>query len=58
MCGAAIPFVQGLVGAGVFYIRDLGLVFWGRHVWLRRELFSRSFPALGSVCGRRAVGGG
>ena len=41
---AAIPFLPGLTGSRVFYVRDLSMVFWGRYLWLRRELLSGSFP--------------
>lgn len=44
VCVATMPFVPGLTGAGVFYVRDLSLFFWGRYVWLRRELWSGHFP--------------
>lgn len=41
---AIVPFAQGFTGARVFYIRDLSMFFWGRHIWLRRELLSGAFP--------------
>jgi hypothetical protein len=44
IAAAVVPFLPGLTGFGVFYIRDLSLFFWGRHIWLRRELWSGAFP--------------
>jgi hypothetical protein len=41
---AALPFVRGLTGARVFYIRDLSLSFWGRYLWLRRAWLSGQWP--------------
>jgi hypothetical protein len=41
---ATVPFARGLVGSGIFYIRDLSLFFWGRHLWLRRTLWSGEWP--------------
>ena len=41
---AAIPFLPGLTGSRVFYVRDLSMHFWGRYLWLRHELLSGSFP--------------
>jgi hypothetical protein len=41
---ATVPFLPGLTGSRVFYIRDLSMSFWGRYLWLRRELLSGSFP--------------
>jgi Bacterial membrane protein YfhO len=41
---ATIPFLPGITGSRVFYIRDLSMVFWGRYLWLRHELLSGSFP--------------
>ena len=41
---ACIPFMPGLTGARIFYVRDLSMFFWGRHLWLRRALLSGSFP--------------
>jgi hypothetical protein len=41
---ATVPFLPGLTGSRVFYVRDLSMVFWGRYLWLRHELLSGSFP--------------
>jgi len=41
---ATIPFLPGLTGSRVFYVRDLSMSFWGRYLWLRHELLSGSFP--------------
>jgi hypothetical protein len=43
-CTATIPFLPGLSGTRVFYVRDLTIAFWGRYLWLRRELLSGTFP--------------
>jgi hypothetical protein len=39
-----IPFLRGLSGERVFYIRDLSMYFWGRYLWLRRAWFSGEWP--------------
>lgn len=44
MSAAAIPFLEGLTGSRVFYIRDLSLYFWGRYLWLRRSLVGGEWP--------------
>src|SRR3984885_4626483 len=44
VCAATMPFLPGLAGSRVFYIRDLSMSFWGRYLWLRHELLSGSFP--------------
>jgi hypothetical protein len=44
VCVATIPFLPGLTGSRVFFVRDLSMVFWGRYLWLRHELLSGSFP--------------
>jgi hypothetical protein len=41
---ASIPFARALTLDRVFYIRDLSLTFWERHVWLRRSLFAGEWP--------------
>jgi len=41
---ACLPFVRGLTGSQVFYIRDLSQYFWGRYLWLRRAWFSGEWP--------------
>ena len=55
---ATIPFLPGITGSRVFYVRDLSMVFWGRYLWLRHELLSGSFPLWDPVRRRRAVGRG
>ena len=44
VAAATIPFLRGLTSSGVFYVRDLSMSFWGRYLWLRRELLSGHFP--------------
>lgn len=44
VAAATVPFLAGLSGSRVFYMRDLSMFFWGRHVSLRRELLSGTFP--------------
>jgi hypothetical protein len=44
MVAALIPFLAGFSSTHVFYIRDLSLYFWGRHLWLRRTLWSGEWP--------------
>ena len=44
VCAATLPFLPGLAGSRVFYVRDLSMSFWGRYLWLRHELLSGSFP--------------
>jgi hypothetical protein len=44
VCAATIPFLPGVAGSRVFYVRDLSILFWGRFLWLRHELWSGSFP--------------
>lgn len=41
---ALIPFLSGFSSTNIFYIRDLSLYFWGRHLWLRRTLISGEWP--------------
>jgi len=41
---ATIPFLSGFSTTRVFFIRDLSLYFWGRHLWLRRTLLSGEWP--------------
>jgi hypothetical protein len=43
-CVAALPFVRGLTGNRIFYIRDLSLYFWGRYLWLRHAWLSSQWP--------------
>jgi hypothetical protein len=44
VCVAALPFLRGLSGTRLFYIRDLSLYFWARYLWLRRTLLSGEWP--------------
>jgi len=39
-----IPFLPGLSGTRVFYVRDLSQYFWGRFLWLRRAWLSGEWP--------------
>lgn len=41
---ALIPFLRGLSGARVFYLRDLSLHFWYAYLWLRRTIRSGDLP--------------
>lgn len=41
---AFLPFVRGLTGTRVFYVRDLSQYFWGRYLWLRRAWLSGEWP--------------
>lgn len=41
---ALLPFVAGLTGSRIFYIRDLSLYFWNRYLWLRRAWYAGEFP--------------
>jgi hypothetical protein len=41
---ALVPFLPGLTGSRVFYVRDLSLYFWGRYLWLRRAWLSGEWP--------------
>jgi hypothetical protein len=41
---ALAPFLGGLSGDRLFYIRDLSLYFWGRYLWVRRTLLSGEWP--------------
>ena len=44
MLAASVPFVRGFSLTGVFYVRDLTMCFWPRHLWIRDALLSGSFP--------------
>ena len=44
ICVSLIPFLPGLTGARVFYVRDLSQYFWGRYLWLRRAWLSGEWP--------------
>ena len=41
---ALIPFLRGLSGSRVFYLRDLSLHFWFAYLWLRRTLWAGQSP--------------
>jgi hypothetical protein len=41
---AAAPFASGLSLANVFYIRDLTMFFWPRHLWIRSSLLAGHWP--------------
>src|SRR5262245_12390959 len=41
---ACVPFAAGVSLTSIFYIRDLSQFFWPRHLWIRRTLFSGSWP--------------
>jgi len=43
-CAALVPIVPALSTSRMFYVRDLSLNFWYRYVWLRRALWSGSWP--------------
>src|SRR5215203_4920243 len=41
---ALIPFLGGFSNANVFFVRDLGLYFWPRHLWFWRSMRERDLP--------------
>jgi len=41
---ALVPFLPGLRDDRLFFVRDLSQFFWGRHLWLRRTLWSGEWP--------------
>jgi hypothetical protein len=41
---ACVPFFGGLSLANVFYVRDLTMIFWPRHLWIHRSLMAGSWP--------------
>ena len=41
---ALVPFVRGFSTTNVFFVRDLGLFFWPRHLWLWQTLRERDWP--------------
>ncbi len=41
---ACVPFLGGLSATRVFHIRDLGMYFWPRHLWLRQSVLARDWP--------------
>jgi hypothetical protein len=44
LIATVMPFLSGFSSSRIFYIRDLSLYFWGRHLWLRRTLLSGEWP--------------
>src|SRR5262245_18724774 len=44
MAAACAPFVEGASLSRIFYVRDLTLFFWPRHLWLRQVLLSGHWP--------------
>ncbi|HEY7290910.1 MAG TPA: hypothetical protein VH583_13820 [Vicinamibacterales bacterium] len=44
MSVACLPFLRGLSLESVFFVRDLGVFFWPRHLWIRRTLLSGHWP--------------
>jgi hypothetical protein len=41
---ACVPFAGGFSLTKVFYIRDLTMIFWPRHLWIHRSLMAGSWP--------------
>src|SRR6185436_6337922 len=41
---ACVPFAGGVSLTNIFYIRDLGIFFWPRHLWIHRTLMAGSWP--------------
>jgi hypothetical protein len=41
---ACLPFARGISLSNIFFVRDLTMFFWPRHVWIRETLRSGSFP--------------
>jgi len=41
---ACVPFAGGFSATNIFYIRDLTMFFWPRHLWIHRSLLSGSWP--------------
>jgi hypothetical protein len=41
---ACVPFVRGISLSNIFYVRDLTMFFWPRHLWIRETLLSGSWP--------------
>jgi hypothetical protein len=44
MLAASLPFASGFSLTKVFYIRDLTMFFWPRHLWIHRSLVAGSWP--------------
>ncbi len=41
---ALVPFIRGFSTTNVFFVRDLGLFFWPRHLWLWQTVRERDWP--------------
>lgn len=41
---ACVPFAGGVSLTKIFYIRDLTMIFWPRHLWIHRSLISGAWP--------------
>jgi hypothetical protein len=41
---ACVPFAGGFSLTKIFYIRDLTMFFWPRHLWIHRSLTAGAFP--------------
>src|SRR6266576_1105280 len=41
---ACVPFAGGFSVTNIFYIRDLTMFFWPRHLWIHRSLVAGSWP--------------
>jgi hypothetical protein len=41
---ACVPFAGGFSLTNIFYIRDLTMFFWPRHLWIHRSLMAGSWP--------------
>ncbi len=41
---ACVPFAGGFSLSHIFYIRDLTMFFWPRHLWMHRSLVSGAWP--------------
>lgn len=44
MAAACAPFVEGASLSRIFYVRDLSMFFWPRHLWLRQVLRAGHWP--------------
>jgi hypothetical protein len=44
MLAASVSFIRGFSFTDVFYVRDLTMFFWPRHLWIRHNLLSGAFP--------------
>jgi len=41
---ACVPFAGGVSVNNIYYIRDLTMIFWPRHLWIHRSLMAGSWP--------------